>query len=204
MQPAWRAFFQTIAADTEINLGDYEAAARWAEAATRNCADAGRGLWVLGSALTKLTAALHMLGRTELALKAALRAREQFRIPEFAGQAMADGWTVELAPAFYAAGRPDIAGEVLRQGGLAMRRNGVDLAPNQFLEVAGIVEFLRGEPALCRASVGRRAIGRWCRQGSDGFSNAGSDGALSPLLTPRALLARTPRTRVACAARDEQ
>ena len=159
MPPAWRAFFQSIAADTEINLGDHEAAARWAEIATRNCAKAGRGLWVLGSALTKLTAALHMLGHTEPALRAALRAREQFRIPEFARQAMADGWTVELAPAFFAAGRRDIAGEVLRQGGRAMQRNGVDLAPNQFLEVAGIVEYLRGEPARAARLLGAARSG---------------------------------------------
>ncbi len=58
---------------------------------------------------------------------------------------MAAGWTVELAPALFAGGRPDIAGEVLRHGALAMRRNGVDLAPNQFLGVAGVVAYLRGE-----------------------------------------------------------
>ena len=147
MPHAWRAFFKSIAADTEINLGDNAAAARWAEAATGNCEHADRRLWVLGSALTKLTAALHMQGRTESALAAALRAREQFRIPGFAHQAMADGWTVELAPAFYAGGQRAIAVEVLCQGGLAMRRNGVDLAPNQFLEMTGIVEYLHGEYA---------------------------------------------------------
>jgi hypothetical protein len=100
-----------------------------------------------------------MLGRTQLALRAALRAREQFRIPEFAGQAMADGWSVELAPAFYAGGARDIAGEVLRHGGLAMRRNGVDLAPNEFLEVAGIVEYLRGEPARAARLLGAARSG---------------------------------------------
>jgi predicted ATPase len=160
MSPAWRAFFQSIAADTEINLGDHAAAARWAEASVRNCEAAEWRLWVLGSALTKLTAALHMLGRPEAALAAALRALEQFQIPAFSRQAMAAGWTVELAPAFYAAGRRDLAGEVLGRGVVAMRRNGVDLAPNQLLEAAAIIEYLRGEPIRSARLMGAaRSVG---------------------------------------------
>jgi hypothetical protein len=154
MPPAWRAFFQSIAADTEINLGDHDAAARWAEASVRNCEEADWRLWVLGSALTKLTVAFHMLGRTEAALAAALRALEQFRVPAFSRQAMADGWTVELAPALFAGGRREIAGEVLRRGALSMRRNGVDLAPNQLLGAAAIIEHLRGEPVRSARLMG--------------------------------------------------
>jgi DNA-binding winged helix-turn-helix (wHTH) protein len=89
-----------------------------------------------------------------VACHAALRAREQFLVPAFAGQAMAAGWTVELAPALYAGGRRDLADAVLCHGALAMRRNGVDLAPNQFLCVAGVIEYLRGEPARSARLMG--------------------------------------------------
>ncbi|HEV2362818.1 MAG TPA: winged helix-turn-helix domain-containing protein [Caulobacteraceae bacterium] len=146
MPPAWRAFIQSIAADTEINLGDHDAAARWAEASVRNCERAGSRLWVLGSALTKLTVAQHLLGRAESALATAQRALEELHVPDFSRQAMADGWRVELAPALYAGGRREVAAEVLSRGVAAMRRNGVDLAPNQLLEAAAIIEYLRGEP----------------------------------------------------------
>ena len=41
-----------------------------------------------------------------------------------------------------------------------MRRNGVDLAPNQFLEAAAIIEHLRGEPVRSARLMGAaRSIG---------------------------------------------
>lgn len=160
MPETWRAFYQSIAADTEINLGDYAASAAWAEASVKNCEASGRRLWVLGSALTKLTASLHMLGRAESALAAALRALDQFAIPDFSRQAMADGWMVELAPALYAGGRRDLAARLLSRGVTSMRRNGVDLAPNQLLEAAAILEYLRGQPERAARLMGAaRSVG---------------------------------------------
>jgi predicted ATPase/DNA-binding winged helix-turn-helix (wHTH) protein len=146
LDPAWSAYVFNIAADLEINLGDHEQAGRWAEAAVESCRLADGRLWVLGSVLTKLTVARHLLGRTEAALAAGLRGYAELRIPAFAAQAMADGWTVELAPALFVGGRRALAAEILTAAAVAMRRNGVDLAPNQFLGVAAIVEHLRGEP----------------------------------------------------------
>ena len=56
---------------------------------------------------------------------------------------MSDGWTVELAPALYVGGQHEAAERLLREGAKALRRSGVDGAPNQFLIVAaGFVQSL--------------------------------------------------------------
>ena len=151
LAPGWAAFCQAWAADVELILGDYEAGAGHAEAAERSCREAVRRspaarLWILGSVLTKLAVALHLRGETEPALRAAERALAEF-VSHSAHPVMADGWKVELAVVFLAGGRRALALELLREGALHMRRNGVDQAPNQFLIVAAVVAHLCGEVA---------------------------------------------------------
>ncbi len=146
LAPGWRAFCQIWAADVEMMLGDALASAGWAQAAERSCHEAAiPRSWVLGSALTKATVTQHLLGRHAEALATALRALAHFRSLREPRPAMIDGWTVELAPALHMGGRPALAQQVLRQGAIALRRNGVDQAPNQFLIVAAAVEALRGQ-----------------------------------------------------------
>ena len=67
---------------------------------------------------------------------------------------MSDGWTVEPAPALYVGGRFELAEQLLRQGAPDLRRSGVDLAPNQFLKVAAVVEYERGRRARSAKLLG--------------------------------------------------
>lgn len=134
--------FRGFARSIEASVAGADA--KWAQAAERDCRETAGPTWVLGSAQTKLAVSLHLLGRAEPAVAAASRALAQFDA-QGARQAMADGWRVELAAVFYAGGRQAIAQELLREGAVSMRHSGVDEAPNQFLIVAAVVEFLRGE-----------------------------------------------------------
>lgn len=151
LSPGWAAFCQAWAADVELILGDHEAGAAYAEAAERNCRETMSRVptarpWMLGSVLTKLALSLHLRGAAEAAVRAAERALVEFAVAG-AQPAMADGWKVELAVVFQAGGRRPLAHELLREGALRMRRNGVDQAPNQFLIVAAVVAHLSGESA---------------------------------------------------------
>ena len=159
----WRALFESVAADLEINLGNHDSGAHWAQAAEQTCGEAAGRPFVLGAARTRLAVSLHVLGRSEPALAAAQRALQLFSGRD-SRPAMVDGWTVELAPVLFVGGEPALAYQVLRQGALAMRRNGVDLAPNQFLCVAAAIEHLRGrhERAARLLGAARSADGADC------------------------------------------
>lgn len=151
LSPGWAAFCQAWATDVELILGDYKAGAAQAEAAERNCREAVRRsptarLWILGSVLTKLAVSLHLRGEAEPAVRAAERALAEF-VSYRAHPAMADGWKTELAIVFLAGGQRALALDLLREGALRMRRNGVDQAPNQFLIVAAVVAYLGGQVA---------------------------------------------------------
>lgn len=143
---AWRALAEFMFACIETNLGDVDAAARWYQASFQTCevATLEEG-WLLPAALSGMAASLHLLGRSVDALASARRLlalQEHFsgRWPWF------DGLAIEVTPALFVGGEREQADRELTKGAVAMRCNGVDLAPNHFLGTAAVVEFLRGQP----------------------------------------------------------
>ena len=157
---AWQANAEYWFAAVEMNLGDNDAAARWYSA----CVQTWEGAkleegWLLPTALSGLAGSLHLLGRTDDALDAtqrflALRERSSAQWLWFDGQA------VEVVPALFAGGHQELADRELNKAAVAMRRNGVDLAPNQFLSLAAVVEFLRGRPERAARLLGAaRCVG---------------------------------------------
>jgi len=156
----WQGQAELMFAVVEMHLGNADAAARWYNAAVQTCQDAkfeeGRQLPV---ALSGLASSLHLLGRTDEALEAARRflaamERSSARWPWF------DSVTIEVVPALFAGGERARADRELHKAAVAMRRNGVDLAPNHFLSVAAVVEFLRGRPQRAGRLLGAaRCVG---------------------------------------------
>ena len=130
----------------ETNLGDIDAAARWYQASARTCdvptLEEG---WLLPATLSGVAASLHLMGRSVEALASARRLlalQEHFsgRWPWF------DSLAIEVTPALFVGGDRERADRELAKAAVAMRCNGVDLAPNHFLSVAAVVEFLHGRP----------------------------------------------------------
>ena len=160
LTPGWRGFCEIWAADVELIVGKLDAGTRLAQAAEQSCQAAGLPRsWVHGSSITKATVGLHLLGRDDAALASALTGLAHFTSLD-ARPAMSDGWTVELAPALYVGGQYESAERLLREGAIALRRSGVDGAPNQFLIVAAVMELLRGQPARAATLLGAaRAAG---------------------------------------------
>ena len=147
LTPGWRGFCEIWAADVELIVGKLDAGTRLAQAAEQSCQASGLARsWPHGSAITKATVGLHLLGRDDAALASAITGLAHFTSLD-ARPAMSDGWTVELAPALYVGGEFDAAERLLREGAKALSRSGVDGAPNQFLIVAAVMEVLRGQPA---------------------------------------------------------
>ena len=154
LTPGWRSFCEIWAADVELIVGKLDAGTRLAQAAEQSSkASALARSWPHGSAITKATVGLHLLGRNEVALASALTGLQHFSSLD-ARPAMSDGWTVELAPALYVGGQHEAAERLLREGAKALRRSGVDGAPNQFLIVAAVMEVLRGQPARAAKLLG--------------------------------------------------
>lgn len=157
---ALEANAEFMSAVVEMHLGGAEAAARWYSACVRTWEDAklDEG-WVLPSALSGLAGSLHLMGRVDEALEAAQRfltllEHASTRWPWF------DGVEIEVLPALFAGGAHARADCALHKAALTMRRNGVDLAPNHFLSVAAVVEFLRGRPERAGRLLGAaRCVG---------------------------------------------
>jgi hypothetical protein len=71
-----------------------------------------------------------------------------------------DGYAAEVVPALWVGGEQARAIAELRRAAAVMRRNGVDLAPNEFLCVAASVEWLRGRAYRAARLLGAaRALG---------------------------------------------
>jgi predicted ATPase/DNA-binding winged helix-turn-helix (wHTH) protein len=157
----WQALAELFAAYIEMHAGDFEAASRWFSACAEIASNLAVEGWQLQAALCGLAAARQLAGQTSAALDAATRF---LSLQGSAGARwpVADSWLVEVVPALFAGGEHAVADRQLRQGAAGLRRNGVDLAPNLYLGVAGVVEFLRGRPdragRLLGASRGVGAI----------------------------------------------
>ena len=142
---AWQALAELFAAYVEMHAGEFEAAARWFAACAETHARAPVEGWHLQAALSGLAAARQLAGQNSAALEAAsrllsLQGSTGTRWP------VVDSWLVEVVPALFAGGQQVLADRHLRQGATTLRRNGVDLTPNLFLGIVGVVEFLRGRP----------------------------------------------------------
>ena len=158
---AWRALAELFAAYVEMHAGELDAAAAWFSASADSASMARVEGWQLHAALGGLAAARQLTAQTSAALDASSRL---LAVHESAGThwPVTDLWLVEAVPALVAGGQHALADRHLRQGAATLRRNGVDLAPNLFLGVAGVVEFLRGRPdragRLMGASRGLGAV----------------------------------------------
>lgn len=144
-EESWQAHAEMSAAWVEMHANNFEAAAHAFEACAQTCQRRQVKSWHARAALAGLAAAHHLTGQTAAATEAALRLLSLLHSAGTSGP-MSDAWTVEVIPALYCGGQQDLAERMLRQCGVAMQRNGIDLAPNLFLEIAGVVEFLRGRP----------------------------------------------------------
>lgn len=155
----WQAHAALFHAYVEMHVGEFEAAARWQAASARSCEHSRHAGWLLPCALAGLAVSSHLLGRDPAALQAA----QQFLALELWSDTRwpwLDTWRVEFAPALFAGGERALADGELRRGAARLRRNGVDLAPNQYLSIAAAVECLRGRPDRAGRLLGAaRSVG---------------------------------------------
>ncbi len=158
---AWCALAELFAAYVEVHAGDLEAAAAWFSASAESTSTARTEGWQLHVALGGLAAARQLTGQTSAALDAALRLVSLHESAS-ARWPLTDLGLIEAVPALVAGGQHALADRQLHHGAVTLRHNGVDLAPNLYLGVAGVVAFLRGRPdragRLLGASRGRGAI----------------------------------------------
>jgi len=96
-------------------------------------------------ALAGVSVSQHILGRTDAALRAALRLRA---LPDLRESPLR--WlrtcTVEVTPALVVGGQEEVACQVLRDAARDIRRLGFPLAENHLLGMMAVVEHLRGRP----------------------------------------------------------
>jgi predicted ATPase len=148
----WQPHTAHFAALVELHGGAFEAAA---ESASKAGVHSSYHLASLsGLAVVRLLA-----GQFEAARDAALRCLGLLETSGSEGP-LIEGWIVEVVPALVAGGESELAERQLRRSARTMRRNGVDLAPNHFLGVAGVVELLRGRPDRAARLLGAaRGVG---------------------------------------------
>ncbi|OUL98448.1 adenylate/guanylate cyclase domain-containing protein [Variovorax sp. JS1663] len=142
---AWIAFTESNFGQVEMHLGNLESAAHWYRASFASCRRLSFNVWLAPMAASGLTTSLHLLGRNDEALEAALA---YLALAASTGSQLSwlDGHFIEVVPALFVGGRRVQAERELRSRANVMRYNGVYKAPNHFLGVAGVVEFLRGRP----------------------------------------------------------
>lgn len=145
MHPSWLADAANLFGQVETNLGDIGAATRWYEDVTqsRKGSAASSVLFPLG--LAGLSVTQHLLGHTEVALRAALdyeacRTLTIRALPWFQAAA------IEIVPALAAGGQQARAFALLREAEKSVRKLGLPLAENHLLCITGAVEYLRGNP----------------------------------------------------------
>lgn len=158
MPRVWLAHGEFLFGMLELHLHP-GGALRWLSAAVESL-KGERGVdWIRVAALSGLATARHLMGDAQGAHEAALACLAGY---EAASRRwlMGEVWAVEVAPALWVGGEEKRAVTQLRRAAAAMRRDGVDLAPNTFLCVAGVVETLRGNPERAGRLFGAaRAVG---------------------------------------------
>jgi predicted ATPase/DNA-binding winged helix-turn-helix (wHTH) protein len=143
--PLFQALAEYFAALVELHGGDFAAAAPWFSACMESASRADADSIYMLVSLSGLSVVRLLAGEVEAAAEAAMRFLSLLSASNRQGP-LSEGWILEVVPALWAGGQRELAHQQLRRSARTMRRNGVDLAPNHFLSVAGVVEFLRGRP----------------------------------------------------------
>ena len=140
----WRAYAEWNGWMIEMNIGNPRDAVAWSAACTKTCAEVEEPGWLRRLPVIGQAVSHHLLGETDEAIRAALRARAIPVSPygRIEGQVMA----IEVAPALAAGGDEELAKQVLRDATLMVRRLGTPLAENHLLSMFAYVEYLRGRP----------------------------------------------------------
>ena len=134
---------QCLRAWAETIFGDLTAAVVYWRDLVAFSERAKEPVYTLPLALAGLSATLHLMGRHEEALQAAVRL---LALPSLRDTplSMTRTLAVEVTPVLVMGGRHEAANQVLRDAARDVRRIGVVMADGQFLSMVGITEHLRG------------------------------------------------------------